>query len=339
MTGRHRRWQPAPIPGPDALAAEVTALIDSALDAIDDRRDFECAVLDAFSEVIWTLQSDRRLVSSHSEPETALPAMMAASTVALPAVVDATALRLDSLAAATGARLDDPESLAEILVRLAHAVLLIPRIGPGARIDVDAYVQRHVAPVVRYAVSGRVAGIESEPGLPRLRRFRGELVVATLVAVMIGSVGWITVVSRSAPPSVMPTNLTATVPEPGSDVTPVQTISTPATPSQLQPSDAPAAPTTPDWTSKHVAPPSASAPATAGPAASDDSGGLPALPAGAPPGVLPPTRIPPTTGTGGAVGGSGQPVAPAVPPGSAGPGRAGPSHAGPGAGVGGGGHP
>ncbi len=334
------------MPEPDLLAAEVTAVIDSALDARDDRREFEGAVLDAFSEVIWTLQRDHRLVSSHSAPETAMPAMMAASTVALPALVEATTLRLGALAAATGTRLDDLESLAEILVRLAHAVLLVTGAGSDSRSDVDAYVQRHVAPVVRYAVSGRAARIDGGPGLPRVRRFRGELLVATLIAAMIGSGGWMAVASRSAPPSVTPTNVTGTVPEPSQEVTPVSAISTSATAAQPHPSEPPAAQSPSISTPTQVSPLPTSTLTTADRTASDGSGGLPPRPAGGAPGAPPPTRVPSTVGAGGApAAGAGQPGAPAAPsgssPGSAGAGRAGPSHAGPGAGGGGrpNGHP
>lgn len=327
---------PAPMPEPDVLAAEVTAVIDSVLDVHVGPREFEVAVLDAFSEVIWRLQTDHRLVSSHSAPETALPAMMAASTVALPTLVEATALRLGSLAAATGTRLDDLESLAEILVRLAHAVLLVTGAGSGSRSDVDAYVQRHVAPVVRFAVGGRAARIEGGAGLPRFRRFRGELLVATLIAVMIGSAGWITVVSRSTPPSVTPTNLTGTVPEPRLDVTPVSAASTAATAAQPQPSEPPAAQSPSDPTPAQVAPSPSNTPATLNRPEPDGSRGFAPGPVGAPPGAPPPTRIPPTVVAGGSATGSGQPgVAAPVPPGSSpGAGRAGPNHAGPGAGGG-----
>jgi hypothetical protein len=220
-------------------------------------------------------------------------------------------------------------------VRLAHAVLLVPDAGPGlnARTDAEAYARRHVTPVVRYAVSGRIPVFEEGVALPRaLRRFRAELAVATLIAVMIGSAGWVTATSSQTPPSVTPTNLTESVPEPplGHDYNPPPRVSTStaaALPPPAEPPPTSAAPSTPGWTPEPVGSPTG-APATADGAASNGSDGPPVGPAGAlPPVPSPPGAAPPVAAN--PVGGPGQPVNAAPsdsPPGSPGGGAPRPGH-------------
>ncbi|MET0475891.1 MAG: hypothetical protein ABW001_14760 [Mycobacterium sp.] len=240
MSGRHRRLTAAPEPTPDGLSVAVAAALDAAQSAIDDSAGFEESVLALFTDAVWRLHDDHRMMVWRADLDAMLPALVAASTAALPGVVCDIATRLEVLAAASDVDLLDPESLAELLGRTAHALLLVPDVSIGGRNELGDYAHRHVAPVVRSAIVGE-AHRASRPAPARRRRARGELLAATMIALVIASAGWVTIESQSAPPSVAPTNLTGTIPAPqqrGSEApaSPLPSSSSPEVP------QAPAAP-------------------------------------------------------------------------------------------------
>ncbi|WP_164478390.1 hypothetical protein [Mycolicibacterium stellerae] len=276
--------------------------IDAALAVTDDKATFEDQVLGAFTDVVWRLHIELGTAAAEDE----LAPLTAAAGPVLPAVIDFTARRIEALATDTAVHLDDSESLAHILVRVAHAVLLVP--DPDRRLstraDVSDYGRRYLGPVLRHAVGGPPRGLDGVAGqqLPPRRRFRGEAVLATLMAALIGSAGLLIALARPDPPSVTPTNLTGSVPQPSPEPDAV-TVPTVASPS------ATAAPPAPD-----PAPPSAtaaptiaptevptprvvgSAPTVADPAGSDESDGPMDEPVGAPPGPLSPMPSRPIAG-------------------------------------------
>jgi hypothetical protein len=64
-------------------------------------------------------------------------------------------------AKADGLTIADPVALAEVLVRIAHSLLLAPHSGPTlqSKAEVADYARRHILPITRSAaVSARPAG-------------------------------------------------------------------------------------------------------------------------------------------------------------------------------------
>lgn len=279
MTGRHRRLAAVPEPTPQALSAAVAAAVDAAQAVVDGRAGFEESVLAVFSHAVRRLDDDRLMVGWRADPEVALPAVAAAATAALPVVVSDIAKRLDVLAATSRVELDDSGSLAEMLVRLAHALLLVPDAALGGQTELHVYVQRHVTPMVRCAIDVEADGSGERGPTRRRRRVRTDLVAATLIAVLVGAAGWMAVVPRSAQPAVSPSNMSGTIPEP-------QEQRSPEAPAQPLPeqSPIPSSPPVPDapfgeaaepstWTPVLAAPPPSRPLVTAQPGASRGSDG------------------------------------------------------------------
>jgi hypothetical protein len=330
----------------DTLVDVVTATVDEALAGRRRGAGFDDTVQAVFADVVWRLHDARRSVTAGAASDAGWPAVAAASAAALPVLVTDIAGRLDMLASATGVQLADPEALAELLVRLAHASLLVPDTAPIDHAQFDGYVRRHVGPVVRQAV--RAEREFGRHAVPRSRkRLRAEFLVAALIAAGVGSAGWIAVSTRTPPPSVTPANMTGSItpPEP-ENVVPQHFPS--EIPSVLEPSptaDAPL-PTLISTASPAPAAPPTSVGATAagsGPEGSSDSdgppngpvmgsppgpGGLPNVIAGLPgPGQTSKPGLPSKSGVPGA--GVSGPGAGANAPGGPGAGSPGPGHAGP----------
>jgi hypothetical protein len=304
MTGRHRRWE-APGPGSAALGSAVQTAVDAALAVTDRDAAFEDKVVDVFSDVVWQLRTDAGPAVMRFAPEDGPPPLTLASGAALPAVTDFTAKRLESLAMESGVQLDDSESLADVLVRLAHAVLLVPdpERALTSRPELDDYARRHLTPVLTYAVDASPVPVGSVAGQHprRNRRFRVDMVAATLLAMLIGCAGLFTAMSRFDPPSVTPTNMTGSVPLPPAapPKEPVVELPAPVLPSvapRPSPTAAqePVSSPTPFPTPEPVdaAPPTVDARGSDGPVGDDDEpgdmGGLPPILVG----PMPPRSFP-----------------------------------------------
>ncbi|WP_123024710.1 TetR/AcrR family transcriptional regulator [Mycolicibacterium stellerae] len=151
----YRRWSTRDELLRAAVIREVHAVFDAALRTIDDEATFDDKVLTAFIEVVWSVHTHPLMARElRIEPETALPLLTTAAAPVLPGALDFVAERLRIVAAASGVQLDDPESLADILLRLAHSLVLVPNPGRPLRrkADVDAYARRYLQPLTQSAV-------------------------------------------------------------------------------------------------------------------------------------------------------------------------------------------
>lgn len=151
----YRRW---PTKGDllrAAVVREAHAVLDNAFSAVDDEATFDDKVLTAFTEVVWSVHKHPLMARElRIEPETALPLLTTAAAPVLPGALDYVAQRLQAVAADSGVRLDDAESLADVLLRLAHSLVLVPNPSRPLRrkADVDDYARSYVQPLTRSAV-------------------------------------------------------------------------------------------------------------------------------------------------------------------------------------------
>jgi AcrR family transcriptional regulator len=155
----YRRWPTRDDLLRTAILREVNDVVGAAFDGTNDAQTFEDEVRTAFVDVVWSVHTHPLMMRElRTEPEQALPMLTTAAAPLLPAAVGYVAQRLRDIAAVTHVALDDPESLADVLVRLAHSLVLMP--DPHRplrnRTDVDAYAQRYLTPLTRVAVSARI---------------------------------------------------------------------------------------------------------------------------------------------------------------------------------------
>lgn len=155
----YRRWPTRDELLRTAVLRELNTVLAGALSAIDDVTTFDDKVLTAFVEVVWSIHTHPLMARElRTEPEQALPMLTTASAPMLPDALGYVAERLRDFAAETGVELDDPESLADVLVRLAHSLVLMPNPDRPltSRTDVDDYVRRYLTPLTRSAVTANI---------------------------------------------------------------------------------------------------------------------------------------------------------------------------------------
>jgi hypothetical protein len=236
---------------------DFASLVSSAFDDVDHRKCFSDKVVSAFGALVWSV---------HTHPH-ATPELLPASGAAVSVMAE----RLRRTAEDSGARVNDPTALADILIRLAHAVLLVPDSSRPltTRADVDGYARRHVAPLTGIAATAAPPGEVT----PRRRRTgaRMEILAAALVAVVLGAAGLVAMLAQPTSGPVTPTDMT------GVSTTAVPPPPIPSPPqAPAAPADPPAAvvvekptPTTPRRIPPPPPPPTAAPPAVAADRAPD----------------------------------------------------------------------
>ena len=155
----YRRWPTRDDLLRTAVLRELNGVMGAAFGAVDGAKSFDDKVLTAFVEVVWSIHTHPLMARElRTEPEQALPLLTTASATLLPGALGYVAQRLHDIAAASGVELDDPESLADVLVRLAHSLVLMPNPDRplGSRTDVDDYVRRYLTPLTRSAVTATI---------------------------------------------------------------------------------------------------------------------------------------------------------------------------------------
>src|SRR6201996_6920884 len=148
----YRRWPSKNELLRAAVLREFTTVFDTAVRDLDDRGTFDDRVVRAFTAVVWSLRNHPLMTRElTTEPETVLPFLTTASAPAMQTALAFVAHRLRRSAQASGLDLTDPEALADILVRLAHSVLLVPHPDRPltTRIDIEDYAQRYIRPLTR----------------------------------------------------------------------------------------------------------------------------------------------------------------------------------------------
>jgi AcrR family transcriptional regulator len=151
----YRRWPTKNALLRTAAIREVQVVFNAALSTVDEGASFEEQVLSVFTDVVWSVHTHPLTARElKTEPEAVLPLLTTGSSAVLSASLDYVAQRLLEIAGASGVTLDDPESLADILIRLAHSLVLVPNPGRPLRkkADVSNYARRYLGPLTRSAV-------------------------------------------------------------------------------------------------------------------------------------------------------------------------------------------
>ncbi|MET0475889.1 MAG: TetR/AcrR family transcriptional regulator [Mycobacterium sp.] len=152
----YRRWPTRDDLLRTAVLRELDSVMSAAFDAVDGGTTFDDKVLTAFVEVVWSIHTHPLMARElRTEPEQALPLLTTASAAMLPGALGYVAERLRDIGASSGVELDDPDALADVLVRLAHSLVLMPNPDRplGSRSDVDDYARRYLTPLTRSAVT------------------------------------------------------------------------------------------------------------------------------------------------------------------------------------------
>jgi AcrR family transcriptional regulator len=155
----YRRWPTRADLLHAAIVREVQSVADAAFAAVDDAATFDDKVLAAFVEVVWSVHTHPLMARElRIEPERALPLLTTAAAPLMPGALAYVAQRLRNMAADSGIGLDDPESLADVLLRLAHSLVLMPNPGRplSRKQDVDDYARRYLTPLTRAAVATNI---------------------------------------------------------------------------------------------------------------------------------------------------------------------------------------
>jgi AcrR family transcriptional regulator len=155
----YRRWPTRDDLLRAALVREIRTVFDAAFAAVDDAAIFDDKVLTAFVEMVWSVHKHPLMARElRTEPETVLPLLTTAAAPVLPGALAYVAQRLSDIAVDSGVVLDDPESLADILLRLAHSLVLMPNPNRplSRRADVDDYARRYVTPLTRASIATNI---------------------------------------------------------------------------------------------------------------------------------------------------------------------------------------
>jgi AcrR family transcriptional regulator len=152
----YRRWPTKAELFRTAVRREFTVVFNEAFDAAATESSFDDVVLSAFSGIVWAVHNHPLMVRELStEPEFVLPILTTESGPVMDAVVELVAERLRVAAVTTDRVLADPDALADIFVRLALSLLLVP--DPArpmtSRDDIKGYARRFLIPLTRSATA------------------------------------------------------------------------------------------------------------------------------------------------------------------------------------------
>jgi AcrR family transcriptional regulator len=152
----YRRWATKAELFRTAVRREFTTVLDQAFDTAATEKTFDDIVAAAFTTIVWTVHKHPLTIRElNTEPEFALPFLTTESGPVMDAAVVLAAARLADAAHATHRHLDDPDALADIFVRLALSLLLVPdpTRPTKRRKDIDTYARRYLVPLTRSATA------------------------------------------------------------------------------------------------------------------------------------------------------------------------------------------
>ncbi len=150
----YRRWPTKAELFRASVQREFTRVFDEAFDAASSQAGFDDMVVASFSGIVWAVHSHPLMVRELStEPEIVLPFLTTESGAVMDAVMALVAQRLDRLAVAGDRALADPAALADIFVRLALSLLLVPDLARPitSRADIENYARRYLVPLTQSA--------------------------------------------------------------------------------------------------------------------------------------------------------------------------------------------
>jgi AcrR family transcriptional regulator len=148
----YRRW---PAKNELLLTAVMTEFRRLFSDVYEEAREldsFDDKVVTGFTGILWCIKSHPLMARElATEPEVVMPFLTTASGPAMDMAIAFGAENLRRAAKAQGLVLSDPVALAEVLVRLAHSLLLAPRPAPSlqTKADVADYARRYILPLTR----------------------------------------------------------------------------------------------------------------------------------------------------------------------------------------------
>ena len=227
----YRRWPSKAELFRSAVLREFTAIFDAAFSAAAQQQTFDTAVETAFTDIVWAVHSHPLIARELSiEPEFVLPFLTTDSGPAMQSAISVVADRLQRLAEGTDRLLVDPDALADIFVRLAHALVLAPDpVRPlASRVDVEVYARRHLLPLTQSATTAvheaaggsrasphdsALLGASAAGRRPAGRRSSPRL-AAMLVAILLGSAVAAATMVQSKPAAVTPSNTNGSEPAP-----------------------------------------------------------------------------------------------------------------------------
>lgn len=159
-TAIYRRWPDKAELLRATLRHSLSLSVDQAFDEATAQHSFDDVVLAAFAGIVWAVDNHPLMTHELSaEPDIAWPIVAAESGPVLDALVVHVADRLQLAAAASDRQMLDPDALADIFVRLAHALVLVPdspRQVTG-RTEIGHYARRHLLPIARSATVAATA--------------------------------------------------------------------------------------------------------------------------------------------------------------------------------------
>ena len=152
----YRRW---PAKNELLLTAVMTEFRRLFCDVYEEARQldsFDDKVVCGFTGILWCVRS-RPLMARElaTEPEVVLPFLTTAAGASMDMAIAFGADNMRRAAKADGLAIADPVALAEILVRIAHSLLLAPHSGPAlqSKAEVADYARRYILPIARSATA------------------------------------------------------------------------------------------------------------------------------------------------------------------------------------------
>ncbi len=202
----YRRWPTKAELFRASVQREFTRVFDEAFDAASSQAGFDDMVVASFSGIVWAVHSHPLMVRELStEPEIVLPFLTTESGAVMDAVMALVAQRLDRLAVAGDRALADPVALADIFVRLALSLPMVPDLARPitSRADIENYARRYLVPLAQSATtpasvrwsraataSAQSASVSSNAVSARpssLRRVPLQLLPPIILAFLLGS--------------------------------------------------------------------------------------------------------------------------------------------------------
>ncbi len=154
----YRRWPSRADLLREAVADEVERLFQESYDEMEQQDCFDDMVIVGFSGFLWRVINHPLMVREmQTEPEVILPFF----TVSFGPILDAanrfTRKSMSRAAAANDLEITELDALAEVMVRVAHSLVLTPNPAHpmASRDDVDDYARRFLVPLARNATTPR----------------------------------------------------------------------------------------------------------------------------------------------------------------------------------------
>ncbi|MDT5104557.1 MAG: hypothetical protein QOI25_2070 [Mycobacterium sp.] len=150
----YRRW---PAKNELLLTAVMTEFRRLFTDVYEEARQldsFDDKVVCGFTGILWRIRSHPLMARElATEPEVVLPFLTTAAGPAMDMAIAFGAENMRRAAKTDGLTMTDPVALAEVLVRLAHSLLLAPLPKPTmqSKADVADYARRFILPLTRSA--------------------------------------------------------------------------------------------------------------------------------------------------------------------------------------------